>query len=199
MAKNSVRTHLSSRDVVGKKVLILGEVGSGKTLLAARLLKELMVFFNPEQITVIDMAPERVGDIGGRLSELVESINKVRYLAPEKVYTPRLTGTSREQVLEYARLNRRAIEPLFSEFFKKPTKILILNDVTLYLHAGKLQTVLKCTRLTETFLVTAYRGSRLSEDWGAGINAREKRLVEKLAAFMDRIIEIDGSTNCSFT
>jgi adenylate kinase family enzyme len=177
-------------DVIGKRVLILGEVGSGKTLLARRLLKELMLLFNPEEITVIDLAPQRIGEAGGKLSEYVNSINKVRYLSPERVYTPRLTGTSRGQVLKFAEMNRKAMEPLFSEFLRRITKILILNDVTLYLHAGKLETVLKCMRQAETFIATAYHGSRLAEDRGSGISVREKQLVKKLATHMDQIIEI---------
>jgi len=169
---------------------MLGEVGSGKTLLASRLLKELMTLFNPEEITVIDLAPQRTGEVGGKLSDYVDSIDKVRYLSPERVYTPRLTGASREQVLEYAELNRRVMEPLFNEFVQRATKILILNDLTLYLHAGKLETVLKCVRLAETFLATGYYGSRLAEDRGSGISVREKQLIEKLSTYMDQIIEM---------
>ena len=190
MAKNRSRVQLEGRNIVGKRVLILGEVGSGKTLLASNLLKELMTLYNPEEITVIDLAPQRMGEVGGKISDYVDSIDKVRYLSPERVYTPRLTGTSREQVLKYAELNRRLMEPLFKEFVQRTTKILILNDITLYLHAGKLETILKCMRLAETFLATAYYGSRLAEDRRSGISVREKQIIKRLATYMDQIIEI---------
>ena len=190
MAKNRSRVQLEGRNIVGKRVLILGEVGSGKTLLASNLLKELMTLYNPEEITVIDLAPQRMGEVGGKLSDYVDSIDKVRYLSPERVYTPRLTGTSREQVLKYAELNRRLMEPLFMGFVQRTTKILILNDITLYLHAGKLETILKCMRLAETFLATAYYGSRLAEDRRSGISVREKQIIKRLATYMDQIIEI---------
>jgi len=191
LVKNSGRIQLKAKDIVSKRVLILGEVGSGKTLLASRLLKELMILFDPKEITVIDLAPQRRGEVGGKLSDYMDSIDRVRYLSPERVYTPRLTGTSHEQILNYAEQNRRAMEPLFNEFVQRTTKILILNDVTLYLHAGKLETVLKCMRLAETFLSTGYYGSRLAEDRGSGISVREKQLIEKLATYMDQIIELD--------
>lgn len=190
MAKNRSRVQLEGRNIVGKRVLILGEVGSGKTLLASNLLKELMTLYNPEEITVIDLAPQRMGEVGGKLSDYVDSIDKVRFLSPERVYTPRLTGTSREQVLKYAELNRRLMEPLFMGFVQRTTKILILNDITLYLHAGKLETILKCMRLAETFLATAYYGSRLAEDRRSGISVREKQIIKRLATYMDQIIEI---------
>lgn len=190
MAKRQSRVQLRAKDIVGKRVLVLGEAGSGKTMLAARTLEELLVLVNPDEITVIDMAPQRIGDVGGRLSEITDATKKVRYLLPQKVYAPRLTGASREQVLEYAELNRRAMEPLFNMFIRTPTQILILNDVTLYLHAGELETVLKSMRKARTFLATAYRGSKLAENHGSGISAREEQLVKKLSIDMDQIIEI---------
>jgi len=193
LAKSNGRIRLGVKDIIGKRVLILGEVGSGKTLLASKLLKELMTIIDPREITIIDMAPRRIGKVGGKISDYVDSIDKARYLSPKKVYAPRLAGTSRQQVLEYAELNRRAVEPLLAEFSRSPTKVLILNDVTLYLHAGRLGRIIGCMRLAETFLATAYRGSRLAEDHGSGITNRERRLVEAMAIRMDRTIELERS------
>lgn len=191
MAKRQSKVQLRAKDIVGKRVLVLGEAGSGKTTLAARALEKLMTLFDSEEITVIDMAPQRIGGVGGRLSDITDATRKVRYLAPQTVYAPRLTGASREQVLEYAELNMKGMEPLFNMFIRKPTQVLVLNDVTLYLHAGDLETVLKALRKAKTFLATAYRGSKLAENHGSGISAREEQLVRKLATHMDQIIEID--------
>jgi len=196
--KNHSKVQLRGKGIIGKRVLILGEAGSGKTALAARVLEELMMLFGPAEISVIDMAPHRKGGVGGRLSEITNIVKEMRYLRPKRVFTPRLTGTSREQVLKYAKLNRRTIEPLFNMFIRKPTRILILNDVTLYLHAGPLETVLKCMRLAETFLATAYYGSRFAEDRGSGLSAREKQLVKELSSYMDQVIEIDHATACRY-
>jgi len=192
--KNRSKVQLRGKGIIGKRVLILGEAGSGKTALAARVLEELMMLFGPAEITVIDMAPHRKGEVGGRLSEITNLVKELRYLRPKRVFTPRLTGTSRKQVLKYAELNRMAIEPLFNMFVRKPTRILILNDVTLYLHAGSLETVLKCMRLAETFLGTAYSGSKFAEDSGSGLSAREEQLVKELSSYMDQVVEIDRST-----
>lgn len=183
--------HLTAKDVAGKKVLILGEVGSGKTLLASRLLKELMSDFDAGEVTVIDMAPEAKGEVGGRISDYVDSIDRVRYLSPEKVYTPRISGTSCQQVLKYAELNRKVIEPLLDEFSRNPTRILILNDITLYLHTGSLERILACMSRAETVVATAYRGSKLAEDHGSGISVRERKLVEALATHSDQAVDLD--------
>ncbi|MCD6445985.1 hypothetical protein J7L49_04290 [Candidatus Bathyarchaeota archaeon] len=181
---------LKGREIIGKKVLILGEVGSGKTKLAARMLQELVTLIGSEKITIIDLAPQRTGKIGGKITDYVNLTSGVRYMVPEKVYTPRLTGASSQQVLRYAELNKENMEPLFKKFIRDPTEVLILNDVTLYFHAGELETVLECARIAKTFLATAYYGSKLSNDLGTGISLKERRLTDKLKTFMDVIIEV---------
>jgi len=185
------KTQLKGKEILGKKVLILGEAGSGKTKLAAQLLRELMMLVNPEEITVIDLAPQRVGEIGGKLTEYVNVNSRVRYLSPKIVYTPRLAGASPKQVLHCAELNRKNMEQLLNRFIRNVTEVLVLNDVTLYLHSGKLQTVLKCVRLANTSLTTAYYGSKLTEDLGTGISSKERQLTEKLAASMDLTLKIN--------
>ena len=191
MEKNKKKIQLKGGEILGKKVLLLGEAGSGKTKLAAQLLRELMVLVNPEEITVIDLAPQRVGEIGGKLTDYVNIDSRVRYLSPENVYTPRLAGASPKQVLHYAELNRKNMEPLLNKFIRNVTEVLVLNDVTLYLHSGKLETVLKCVRLANTFLTTAYYGSKLAEDLGTGISSKEKQLADKLATSMDLTVKIN--------
>jgi len=191
LGKNKEKVQLKGREVLGKKIVILGEVGSGKTKLAAELMREFMTLMNPQEITVIDLAPKRIGGIGGKLTEYVNMNSEVIYLSPKNVYTPRLASTSPKQLLLYAELNRKIMEPLLNRFIQNVTEVLVLNDVTLYLHSGKLETVLKCAKLAKTFLVTAYYGSKLSKDLETGISSREKRLTEKLATTMDLTIRID--------
>jgi len=191
LEKNKNKAQLKGKEILGKKVLILGEAGSGKTKLAAQLLQELMMMVNPEEITVIDLAPQRVGEIGGKLTEYVNVNSRVRYLSPKNVCTPRLAGASPKQVLHYAELNRKNMEPLLNRFIRNVTEVLVLNDVTLYLHSGKLETVLKCVRLANTFLATAYYGSKLAEDLGTGISSKEKQLTDKLATSMDLTLKIN--------
>jgi GTPase SAR1 family protein len=183
---------LKGKDILGKKVLILGEAGSGKTRLTAKLLQELIMLVNPKKITVIDFAPQRVGEIGGKITEHVSIPSVVKYLSPKNVYTPRLAGKSPEQVLHYAELNRKNMEPLLREFIRNATEVLVLNDVTLYLHSGELEIVLKCVKLAKTFLATAYYGSKLANDLGTGISSRERKLTDELATFMDLVVKINS-------
>jgi len=191
LENNRCGAMLNGKEVVGKKVLILGEVGSGKTKLAAKIIQELTRIINPEKITVIDLAPERTGDVGGKLTDYTKLACGIKYFSPLKIYTPRLTGKSPDEVLHYAEMNKKAIEPLLDKYTKNPTEALIINDVTLYFHLGELEKILECIRLAKTFLATAYCGERLSMDFGTGISKREKQLTERLSAFMDIAIKID--------
>ena len=193
MAKSKRENQLKPTEIIGKKVLILGEVGSGKTSLTAKIVQKLTLFIEPKEITVIDMAPEAIGEIGGKLSKHLSLNSELRYLSPAKVYAPRTMGVTNTQVVEYAKRNKNAMEQLLDEFLKKPTKVLIVNDITLYLHLGKLEKIMNCMRLAETFLASAYCGVKLKEDYGAGISAREKQVVEKLATYMDHIVKLNGS------
>jgi GTPase SAR1 family protein len=193
LEKDSTR-QLKASEIVGKKVLILGEAGSGKTKLAARLLHELMVQKKAERITVIDLAPGRTDGIGGKLTDYLSLTGTFKYLSPEPVYTPRLVGTTPQQILHYAELNRKSMEPLFSEFLHNVSEVLVTNDITLYFHAGRLETVLKCARSARTFLATAYYGSKLASDLGTGISQREREMTERLAKFMDLVVKIDQSS-----
>ena len=192
MEKNKQKAQLKGKEILGKKVLILGETGSGKTRLAAKLLREFAILINPEKITVIDFAPQRMGEIGGKITDYLSISREIKYLSPKNVYTPRLAGKSPEQVLRYAELNRKNMEPLLDEFIHNITDILVVNDVTLYLHFGKLETVLKCVRSAQTFLATAYYGSKLANDLGTGISSRERKLTDELASFMDLVVKINS-------
>lgn len=192
--KGKARTQLEPTEIIGKKVLILGEVGSGKTSLTAKAVQDLALLIQPEEITVIDMAPEAIGEIGGKLSLHMSLDSKLRYLSPAKVFAPRTMGTSHTQVIEFARRNKNAIEPLLGDFLKTPTRTLVINDITLYLHLGKLEKIIDCVKLTDTFLASAYLGVKLKEDHGTGISVRERQAIKRLGAHMDHLVKLDNAT-----
>lgn len=189
--ENKGKALLKGGEILGKKVLLLGEAGSGKTRLAAALLEELMNLVDVEKISVIDLAPKRVSEIGGKITEYLNIRGKIKYYSPKHVYTPRLSGKSPEQILYLAELNKKEMQPLFNKFIKNATEILVVNDLTLYLHVGELETILECVKLAKTFLATAYYGSKLKNDLGTGISSRERQLTDKLATFMDLVVKVN--------
>jgi len=183
-------TKITLQEIVGKKVIIIGEVGSGKTRLTAELLEEMTKRFDPQDITVIEMAPSNIPKIGGTLSEYTSVVTKVKYLYPQGIRAPRLEGASKEEVLSLAHANRWAIEPFIDKFILKPSSFLVMNDLSIYLQAGKISKIMTCMKKAGTFVSNAYYGSRLSNDKGSGISLKERKLVDVLIGKSEIIIRL---------
>lgn len=181
---------INVEEILGKRILILGEMGSGKTRLTAEILDRLLEKVDPKDITVMDMAPTTVPGIGGRVSSYTVNISKVRYLAPEVVRAPRMEGKDREEVLNLADFNKASIETLIQRFLKEPTQILFINDLSIYLHSGDLSKLIKCLELPKTIVANAYYSISPLNDKGSGISIREKRLLEALIRSFDRVLRL---------
>ena len=188
----------SFADLLGKRALILGDIRSGKTRLTASLLREAMTLGFTTEITVIDMAPKSAlvkgMRIGGRLFEVSKRPDGVRYLAPGRVETPRLSAGSGEELRKLVEENRRRIYPLLRSYISKPTPILFVNDVSLYLQSGDLRTLYEATQSASTFVGNGYYGSTLADDFSTGVSAKERELMDRLAATMDIQIRLTAET-----
>ncbi len=146
------------------------------------------------EITVIDMAPEadvyKGKSIGGRLPELTNACRYVRYLSPQKVETPRLRAKTPEELLCMAQLNEERIKVLLNEYLERPSPILFVNDVSIYLQSGSIDLILLSADRTGTFVANGYYGEQLSADLGTGVSERERALMEALASEMDLVISL---------
>jgi len=158
------------------------------------LLEEAVELGYSEDITVVDMAPETEvvegRSIGGRLSELTGVCREVRYLAPDKVETPRLKATSPDHLLSMVQMNAERIEPLLEAYLATPSPVLFVNDVSIYLQSGSLEIVLEAARQAETFIANGYYGEFFSHDHGTGVSEIERDLMDRLASHMDEIIRL---------
>ena len=188
MADAVLSQYMGFDEWVGKKVLIMGEAGTGKTRILARFLEHLILKMNPDEITVIDMAPRQINDVGGLMEDYTPSVWKVRYLRPWRVIPPRLKGETREEVLRYAVQNKLAIDPLIDEYLANPTPTLLINDITIYLHAGDIEKIKRIMGESETFTATAYSGVKLHDDKGSSITKREMESLRKLTELVDQVI-----------
>jgi len=181
-------------DCLGKKVLITGDLGSGKTAVLAKLLDEAINSKQGAKIAVIDMAPgERTIHshvVGKTLREYLKNLDLVQYMAPKNVYATRIDGNSKPQVEKLAAANAKNLGSLLDEFMEKPSKILFINDITIYLHRGELSKVLKIISKCSTFVANGYRGKFPADDRGTGISRRERRLLDKLQKNMNITIEL---------
>ncbi|MCD6164935.1 MAG: hypothetical protein J7J30_05855 [Candidatus Odinarchaeota archaeon] len=183
---------LSVNEILGRKVLIVGDVGTGKTALTVQIFEKLIDLGLENDITIIDMAPKTFfisgKRVGGKLDEYTDLVKKVKYLAPSVVYAPRLTSKSSQELLYLVKENVKNLDPLIDEYIRNPTKILIINDLSIYFHAGDLSKILQCLSKAETFLANSYYGKTLKNDFNTGVSYRERNLVKKMMRYMDRVI-----------
>ncbi len=181
---------LGAGALLGWRTLILGETGSGKSVLLFRILSSLAKSCDTKEITLIDMAPSRSWGVGGKLSEIGRIPEGVRYHTSWDVTPPRLVGRTAEEVLSLALKNRALLEPLVLNYLAEPTPVLMINDASIYAHVGDPGPLLKALGLAKTWIVTAYSGERLAEDKGASVTLAEKRFVNSLIEAADRIIRL---------
>lgn len=136
------------------------------------------------------MAPERVakGTLEAGGSVTVSEMRGLRVYKPVKVFAPRLQGRSSEEVLCMAGENSNQISMVLGLYLERPTPILFINDLTLYLHAGDVGRLRRAIDSAETFIGNAYVGESLGDDWGSGITERERRLLKELEVAMDKVI-----------
>jgi len=184
---------ISVDEFLGKNTLIIGDVGVGKTKLTARIVEELLKNGYGNDITLIDLAPITVSScarqVGGRITDYID-VEQVKYLTSNSITAPRLTAKSGDELVEIIEKNRQLTELFLKEYLISPTRILTINDVTIYLHAGKLDTIEKCVFKSESFIGNAYYGAFFKNDLGTGVSAREKKLTDKLCRIMDKIISL---------
>jgi len=186
---------LGFQDLIGKRAVIYGDVGAGKTRLTVRLLDEAVAMGWADEVTIIDMAPKRttIGDsrVGGRLSEAAAStVAGLRYLAPRKVETPRLAASNGAELLSLVEKNRRRIERLLSRFTKAPTMVLFLNDISIFLQSGDFDALWAVMHQASTVVANGYYGKTLSHDFSTGVSTLERGLMERLLTLVDIRIKL---------
>lgn len=177
---------MNYRDYLDRRTLIIGDVNSGKTGETLRILSRWVAANPTPLMTVLDLAPEPVRGIGGRL--VLPPRFMGRYLFTE-IIPPRLTGQSTAEISALAVANARAIEPLLEDCLKQPHPLLVINDVTLYLQAGDYTRLAAVLQKATTVLINAYYGERFADH---PITRRERRLTERLMQDCDHIIRMPG-------
>ena len=183
------KTALSFDAIEGKKVLLIGDVGTGKTTLTAELLRQALLLGLSNKISIIDFAPplKRVRDlwIGGQLKELTKIPNNAKYFTPWRVEAPRCHAHDAAELTRLARLNAQRMTKVIHDYLHAPTSIVFINDISLLFQAGELDPVLRVLRTCKTAIIHGYYGDSLKEDLGTGVSKRERGLIEGLSEAVD--------------
>ena len=174
---------LSLEEYWGKKTLILGDVNTGKTRMTLELVA-LIIDQKRDRVAVLDLAPEKTGGIGGKMEGPFHSLI---FYYTTTIIPPRLTGRDSDEVEAYGLRNAKAIEELFSIYLKNPKKILVINDISLYLQKGNLGRLLEVLSPSHTAIINGYYGKTLGDN---SFSEREKKQMDRLAKVCDRVIHL---------
>ncbi len=180
--------------LIGRKVIILGEVGTGKSSLTLKLIRQAIELSKVKEITIIDMAPSAAtlkgGRIGGRLDEISDIVKKAKYLAPTEITPPRLSARSSEELVQLIWQNKQLIDSAIRAYEEEPTPILFINDISIYLQSGDISSILELIKLPRTFIANGYYGTSLDHDLDTGISKLERSMMDRLCKSMDLIINM---------
>ncbi len=178
-----------------KSFLLIGESDTSKTLSLSffilHLIKEKN--FKPEEITILDFGPpkfQRAGIfIGGRVSDYLDILTKkypelqrVKYIMKEERFrAPRSDAKNTQHVLNLCFKNWQKAREHLKIYEKEQTPVLIINDLSIYLHMGSLTQIKRIKEKATVFFANAYSGKRLIMDMGSNISSAEIRLLKKFS------------------
>lgn len=181
-------TGCSYRELKGKRTLITGDIGSGKTVLTRRLLREAIE--QGEKVTVVDFAPDARNMDGVKVGGYLVENEKCRVLKSGSIATPRLSAKDAEELVRLAEYNAGITQGLLSEFIEDPTPVLVINDTSIHLQCGEIEPIFEAIEKAETAILNGYLGEYLSKDHGTGVSSRERALMWELSRSMDREIKL---------
>jgi GTPase SAR1 family protein len=174
-------------DCLGGKLLVVGDVNTGKTTLARGILQDLCARGLGERIAILDLAPtlpaqlaraRGVRGVGGRLE--AEAGSGVVAARPV-LQAPRLTSASEEEAIGKAQANLRAIE---SAWHGLPARaILFINDISMALQAGHARELVARIERVPTVVANGYFGQRLG---GGELTRHEKAQMQDLRDWFER-------------
>ncbi|MGC8949189.1 MAG: hypothetical protein ACP5OK_07625 [Thermoprotei archaeon] len=180
---------INIHDLLHKRTLIIGDIGKGKTRITALIVGLLIDSGFKEKITIIDMAPPRSGMVGGKISEYI-NINSIRYFHDDRIRGPRFSAKTLEELSLIAERNKDIIEQFLNHYLNNPTEILIINDLTIYLHKGSTSKIIQCINKSKTFIGNAYSGVKLYREQFKDFDTNESNKLSEIMKIMDNIIKL---------
>ncbi|NLC71313.1 MAG: hypothetical protein GX751_08145 [Desulfuromonadaceae bacterium] len=171
-------------NLLDRKTLVIGGIKSGKTRFACAFVEKVLAE-REDRVAVLDLAPDLYRGVGGKM--VLPDHPRLRYLTTW-ITAPRLRGRDPAEVLELAEGNRRRIEMVLESYLASPAPILVINDVTLFLHAGSVERLMEVASTAATLLVNAYFGEDFEE---IALSLLERRKMELFLPFFDRVLRME--------
>ncbi len=160
-----------------RRTLFLGEVNSGKTTRTRDILQAFLKE-GEEGIALFDFAPERIGEVGGKMALAEEDRRRVWVESP-RIVPPRLTAKTEEEAWKLAGINFQRIEEAFGRLPARKWNLFFLNDVSIYLQAGRADRLLERLQPVPTVVMNGYYGGYFGD---CPLSLREKEQMDLLKA-----------------
>jgi hypothetical protein len=174
---------LSAKKCRVRRTLIVGEVGSGKTIHTLQIFRELRKACEGP-FGVLDLAPEKADRVGGKLPLSGEEKEGVVYLSP-LIVPPRLRGKSEDEVLRLAGENRERIDQILQTPKASGVNVLFINDISLYFHAGHADHLWLRMEGIPILVMNGYYGRYFGD---SPLSRRERSEMETLMTRCDRVL-----------
>ena len=179
-------------NLIGKKTLIYGETNTGKTFYTAKFIQFLLEIkkINPKDISILDFAPKLAYfnnlKIGGRIQDYYENCvicNNINFKG--EIIPPRLKAKNKKEIYDHMCHNFNKIYEIMEIYNTSPTSVLIINDISLFLHLGGNKYLINTINKSDTFFGNSYYGSSISSKFSKQVSIREKRKVENLIKIVE--------------
>jgi len=180
---------------IGYSTILYGETNTKKTYYTAKFIQFLIESktINPQDITILDFAPKLsiIKDlkIGGKIEDFYnESIecNNISFVG--EIIPPRLNANNKKELYENALKNYNKTHETLRNFNENPTSILIINDMSIYLHIGNKKYLLETIKKASTFFGNSYYGSSIKRNFATLFSLKEKRSVKFLLKRVDNAL-----------
>lgn len=189
-------------DCLGGKLLIVGDVNSGKTTLARRILEDFCARGLGRRIAVLDLAPHISAQLAAQRGlrgvggHLLAPADCGALTMRERLEPPRLSSATEAEAMRKAACNKALIDAAWSQV-DAARDILFVNDVSMYLQAGRADELIERFDCLATVIANGYFGERLG---GGELTRHERAQMQVLRdwfAARGRVIELTttfGST-----
>jgi len=188
---------LDFKNYVGHRTLLYGETNTGKTYCTSKFVQYLLEIkkINPKDISILDFAPKLAYfnnlKIGGRIQDYYKNsvkCNNINFKG--EIIPPRLNAKNKNEMYRNICHNFNKICEIIEIYNSSPTPVLIINDISLFLHLGSNQYLINTINKSDTFFGNAYYGSSINSKFSKLISIKEKRKVE----FLIKIVENSFTT-----
>ena len=190
---------LNFEDFIGAHTILYGEANTKKTYYTAKFVQYLINIkkINPKEISILDFAPQlgniRGLKIGGKIEDFFPQSIRCNNISFEgEIIPPRLNANNKKELHQYAQMNYEKTFEILEIYNKEPTSILIINDISIFLHLGNKKYILNTIKQTSTFFGNTYYGSSIKRNFATIFSIKEKRSVKFLLKRVDKAFITQG-------